>query len=413
MIFSQHSSNNILLKEIIHKINLNLFVKGLLNSFTFVFFKKLTNMLEIVWMLFACSTAVLFLLYFLFSIVFFIYKKPDSEKFNQKNGVSVVICSKNEFNNLQSNLEYFLHQDYVDFEVIVVDDRSTDDTYDYLLKLKETEKKLRIVHIEETPDHINNKKYAITLGIKASKYDIILLSDADCQPAGYQWIKGMATPFANDQTELVLGYSQYTKTPGLLNAFIRYETLWTGVQYLGLALLGKPYMGVGRNLAYRKSLFLDNNGFGRYKHIVGGDDDLFVKEHAKKTNTTVVISPETIIFSKPKQKWGDFIIQKQRHLSVGKLYSISDKILLGLVFLAKIMMIASFVAVILSGIWPIISISMLISTYLLFLATLLLLKNKTGDNTNIWWFPFLDIMYIFYYLIMGLKVMFAKKIKWK
>ena len=370
-------------------------------------------MLEIVWMLFACSTAVLFLLYFLFSIVFFIYKKPGSEKSNQKNGVSVVICSKNEFKNLQSNLEYFLHQDYVDFEVIVVDDRSTDDTYDYLLKLKETEKKLQIVHIEETPDHINNKKYAITLGIKASKYDIILLSDADCQPAGNQWIKGMVTPFANDQTELVLGYSQYTKNPGLLNAFIRYETLWTGMQYLGLALLGKPYMGVGRNLAYRKSLFLDNNGFGRYQHVIGGDDDLFVKEHAKKNNTAVVISPETIIFSKPKQKWGDFIIQKQRHLSVGKLYSISDKILLSLVFLAKILMIASFVAVILSGIWPIISISMLVGTYLMFLATLLLLKNKTGDNTNILWFPFLDIMYIFYYLIMGLKVMFAKKIKWK
>ncbi len=370
-------------------------------------------MLEIVWLLFACSAAVLFLFYSLFSIVFFIYKKPNTNKYDKKNGVSVVICAKNELKNLQVNLEYFLNQDYVNFEIIVVDDRSTDDTYDYLLNLKETEKKLRIVHIEETPDHINNKKYAITLGIRASKYSIILLSDADCRPVNNLWILGMATPFANDQTELVLGYSQYNKTSGLLNAFIRYETLWTGMQYLGFALLGKPYMGVGRNLAYRKSLFLNSKGFGRYKHVIGGDDDLFVKEHAKNLNTAVVMSPETIILSKPKQTWGEFVIQKQRHLSVGKLYSIGDKILLGLIFLAKILMIASFIAVILSGIWPFISILLLIGTYLMFLATLLLLKNKTGDNTIIWWFPFLDIMYIFNFLFMGLKVLFTKNIKWK
>jgi len=365
-------------------------------------------MLEIVWVLFACSTGVLFLIYFLFSIVFFIYKNPKIENHDKEIGVSVLICAKNEHKNLQANLEHFFNQDYINFEVIVVDDRSTDDTYDYLLNLKETEKKLRIVRIEETPDHINNKKYAITLGIKSSRYSIILLSDADCRPVNNQWICEMTTPFSNHQTELVIGYSQYTKTSGFLNEFIRYETLWTGVQYIGLALLGKPYMGIGRNLAYRKSLFLNNNGFGRYKHIIGGDDDLFVKEHSKKSNTAVVINPKAIIYSKPKQTWKEFVIQK-----LGKLYNPSDKIILGLVFLSKILMISSFVAVILSGVRPFISISMLSGNYLMLLATLLLLKKRTGDNINIRWFPLLDITYILYYITMGLKVLFAKKIKWK
>lgn len=371
------------------------------------------NIQEILWILFITSSGILVFFYLLLIIVFSSYKNLSAQKSNKKNGVSVIICANNELKNLQSNLKFFLDQDYPDFEIIVIDDRSSDGTYDYLFNLKGKEKSLRMMHIDETPNHINNKKYAITLGIKAAKHDVILLSDADCRPVGDQWIKGMTAPFANKPTQLVLGYSQYFKKKGALNALIRYDTLWTGLQYLGFALLGKPYMGVGRNLAYRKSLFLDSNGFGRYQHVTGGDDDLFVKEHAKRNNTSVVLSPETIIYSEPKTTWKAFSLQKKRHIFVGKLYNAGDKISLGLIFVAKILTIASFIPVILSGIYPFFSVLILLVTYSMLLAAILLFKKRSGDEHAIWQSPLLDIMHIFYYLTTGVKVLFAKRVRWK
>ncbi len=370
-------------------------------------------MQEILWVIFMVSGSFLFVFYLLVFLVFLFYKHPVPESNDPGKGVSVIICANNELKNLQSNLQHFLRQDYPEFELIVVDDRSTDGTYDYLYDLKQKEKRLRLVRIDDTPDHINNKKYAITLGIRAAKNDIVLFSDADCRPAGDQWIKGLAAPFSKRRIQIALGYSQYIRKKGFLNAFIRFDTLWTGLQYLGLALLGKPYMGVGRNLAYRKALFLDNRGFGRYQQVTGGDDDLFVQEHASKRNTAVVISPETLVHSQPKERWGAFNIQKRRHLAAGKHYNPGTRILLGAIFLAKILMALCFIPVILSGIKLPSAIAVTIITCFMFLAAILLLKRKTGENTRVWYFPVLGIMYIFYYLTTGVKVTFAKKVRWK
>jgi glycosyltransferase involved in cell wall biosynthesis len=148
--------------------------------------------------------------------------------------------------------------------------------------------RLKMVNIDSTPAHVNGKKYAITLGIKAAKHDWILLTDADCRPNNEQWIRVVSERCSEDKN-FVLGYSAYEKRPGFLNLFIRFETLLTAIQYIGFALAGNPYMGVGRNLAYRKSVFLENKGFNNFLSVTGGDDDLFVNQHATAKNTAVVL----------------------------------------------------------------------------------------------------------------------------
>ncbi|NBP71584.1 MAG: glycosyltransferase, partial [Cytophagia bacterium] len=199
-----------------------------------------------------------------------------------------MVCAHDELENLQVLVPLLLQQAYPNFEVIVVDDRSNDATLDWLLNETKIHPGLRMVHVDHTPDHINGKKYALTLGIRAAKHDWIVLTDADCRPASPDWLKGLSEGIG-ENTEIILGYSPYQKKEGWLNRFIRFESLITALQYLGFALLKKPYMGVGRNMAYRKSLFMNNKGFTNMLSYTGGDDDLFVNKHAKGSNTSVVM----------------------------------------------------------------------------------------------------------------------------
>ena len=158
---------------------------------------------------------------------------------------------------------------------------------------------------------------------------MLLLTDADCVPATEHWLYKMQDAFSNG-VEVVLGYGAYKKTKGFLNKVIRFETFHTALQYFGYALAGKPYMGVGRNLAYRRDVFLRNKGFSSINHIPSGDDDLFINQVANKKNTTVVLDPDAFTLSLPKETWKEWMQQKRRHYSTGKFYKASHKFLLGL-----------------------------------------------------------------------------------
>ena len=202
--------------------------------------------------------------------------------------VSVIVCAHDEEQNLRDLIPLLLSQNHPDFEIIIVDDRSNDGTFDLLLQETSKDHRLRMVHVNRTPQLFNAKKYALTLGIKAAKYEWLLLTDADCRPDSKNWISSFTKHFSQT-TQFVLGFSPYEKRPGILNAFIRFETLMSGIQYLSFASLGIPYMGVGRNLSYRRSKFLAEKGFNNFIKTTGGDDDLFVNQHARKANTAVCI----------------------------------------------------------------------------------------------------------------------------
>lgn len=326
--------------------------------------------------------------------------------------VSVIVCAHDEEVNLRALLPLLLAQDHRQYEVIVVDDRSNDGTFDFLLSEADKDTRLRIVRVEHLPGHANGKKYALTLGIKAAHYDIILLTDADCRPVDTRWIQAMASPF-NEQIQFVLGYSPYEQQPGLLNLFIRYETLFTAIQYLSFAWLGNPFMGVGRNLAYRKSLFLQNKGFNEYLGITGGDDDLFVNRHASGSNTAICVDSGAIVSSIPKQTWREFVQQKIRHLSVGRFYKFRHRFVTGLFSLSLVLswLLGGVIIFLLPDfLW--ISGALILRIFVIS-GTVYLFSKRVGHNFEVWAVPLLDFLFAIYYISTGTVALVTKKVQWK
>lgn len=268
-----------------------------------------------------------------------------------KPGVSVIVCAKNEEKNLRDYLQALLSQDYPEYEVIVVNDGSVDDTRTYLEYWQKRYKNLKLTFVPEGAKVTSTKKLAITLGAKAAQYDYLLLTDADCRPESTHWIREMMSgfeksPITNHQSQIVLGFGAYFVKPGLLNRMIQFDTLFTGLQYLGMAVVGRPYMGVGRNLAYSKQLFFAHGGFYGLLDNKAGDDDLFVNREATEDNTSVVCTRESLTWSVPKTSLKDWLHQKRRHLSVAPKYKPSTKFRLcmepltrGLLYTALIVLI--------------------------------------------------------------------------
>jgi len=255
---------------------------------------------------------------------------PKTKLHNEQQPVSVIICARDEANNIVKNLPGVLVQQYsTSHEVIVVNDNSADDTKYLLDELYKTFKNLTHLQLTQEVKLMAGKKFPLSMGIRAAKYETLLLTDADCVPASENWMQLMQNGY-NDNTEIVLGYGGYHKQKGLLNKIIRFETFHSALQYLSYALAGMPYMGVGRNLSYKKDIFMRNKGFSAINHIPGGDDDLFINKVAKKSNTAIVIDPDAHTLSEPKKNWKEWYTQKNRHYSTAKYYQSKHKFLLGL-----------------------------------------------------------------------------------
>ena len=267
-------------------------------------------------------------------------------------GISVIICAKNEEHNLEHFLPHVLQQDYPEFEVVVVNDSSTDDTEQVLMQLAAQFDQLRYTSIPVDDKLKRGKKLALTIGLKAAKYDHILLSDADCYPVSDHWLQRMASNFSEDH-KIVLGYGGYERSKGLLNTLIRYETTFTAIQYLSYAIKGNPYMGVGRNLAYEKALFFDNKGFAGHYHLLSGDDDLFVNQNATRLNCAVEFSPESHTLSLPETTFRAWIKQKKRHLSAGSHYKPGSRIRLASEWISRIILYTTLIWICVSSPWSI------------------------------------------------------------
>ena len=244
-------------------------------------------------------------------------------------GVTVVLCAHNESDNLSHYLHVLLTQDYPEYEVIVVDDGSEDNTREVIERYMASDKRLHMTFVPYGARVGSTKKLALTLAAKAAQYDYLLLTDADCVPASKYWIREMMAGFG-DGKDVVLGFGAYFEEPGHINRLMRYDTLFNGLHYLGAALCGHPYMGVGRNLAYRKSLFFESGGFTHLMNNRAGDDDLFVNHVATKTNTAVVLSRDSYTWSPTKKSFKEWWQQKRRHLSVSHQYRTSTKLRLGI-----------------------------------------------------------------------------------
>jgi len=298
-----------------------------------------------------CSAAAVQLFYYLWFYLAPAIFNP-AQKSTATPPVTVIICARNEAENLKNFLPYVLEQDYPEFEVIVVNDCSEDMSDDILGKFLLKYPHLRISTIIKDPKFTHNKKFAQFIGIKAATNDILLFTDADCKPEFPEWISHMVSGFTSG-TEFVLGYGGYTTEKGLLNGYIRYDCMFIAMQYLGMAIRGIPYMGVGRNLAYRKDVFFRNRGFGAHNHVISGDDDLFVNANAARANTKVEFCHESHTRSVPARTTGEWVKQKHRHLTTAKYYRLRDRFLLTLEPFSRMFFYALFVILISSlYLWP-------------------------------------------------------------
>ena len=275
------------------------------------------------------GVTIIQIFYYLFFFTRVAFYKSGSKESSQQHPVSVVVCARDEAANLAKNLPGILVQQYpTTHEVIVVNHNSQDETKYLLDELKKTFRHLQPVNLTQEAKGIPGKKYPLYIGIKEAKHEIVLLTDADCVPATEFWMQRMQDGYY-DGIELVLGYGAYYKRPGLLNKLIRFDTFHSALQYLSFALAGKPYMGVGRNLSYKKGLFFKHKGFSSINHVLSGDDDLFISLAANKKNTNVVIDPNAFTLSEPKTRFSEWVRQKNRHYTTAKYYKGVHKFLLG------------------------------------------------------------------------------------
>lgn len=373
--------------------------------------KLLQHWQGIVFIVFSIITLLQVFYYLFFFLRLAMYQNKPKET-SQTHPVSVIICARDEAANLAKNLPGALVQEYrTTHEVIVVDDNSFDDSKYLLEEFQKKFKQLNIIELKQEAKLIPGKKFPLSVGIKTAKYEIVLLTDADCIPASEHWINKMQATY-NDDTEIVLGYGAYYKKPGILNKLIRWETVHTAMQYFSYALAGLTYMGVGRNLSYKKTIFYRHKGFSAHNRIPSGDDDLFINMAATSTNTKINIDKDTFTKSEPAKTWGQWFRQKTRHNSTGKYYKAIHQFLLGVYSFTHFLYYPAFIAALVFFNWQWTLIVFAIR-FLLQAGVLYAVTKKLDEKDLFGSFLFFDIWMFFYYLLFSVAVIRKPRDQWK
>lgn len=347
------------------------------------------------------------------SFAFLNTKKAKSTVPPKQVPVSLIICAKNEAENLRAHLPSYINQKYPTFEIILINDTSFDDTLEVMEAYAERYPNIRIVNVAENETFWGMKKYALTLGIKVTKYDHLVFTDADCKPASEYWLAEMAGCFTADKT-LIIGYGAYTKVKNsLVNALIRFETIFSAMQYLSMAVKGNAYMGVGRNLAYHKSEFLTHNGFANHMHIRSGDDDLFVNEVATKTNTAVCFAKDAFTYSPAEKSFKGWFNQKRRHISTAKYYKASHKLLLGVFYLSQFFFWVLAITLLCTFYKPELVASLIAFRFLMVYIIFGYTAAKLNGSRLIWLFPFYEAFLICFQLCIFIINTISKPARWK
>ena len=352
---------------------------------------------DLFFILFSFITALQVFYYLRYFSLLTFYKKSPSVHYVES-PVSVIICARDEADNIEANLPGVLAQQYKSsHQVIVVNDNSIDDTKYFLEALYKDFKQLHIIELKQEAMHIPGKKFPLSMGIKAAKYEILLLLDADCIPTSERWIQLMQNAFTPG-IEIVLGYGAFKKKHGILNRLVRFDAFHSALQYLSYALAGQSYMGVGRNLAYKKELFYKHKGFASHHHLAGGDDDLFINAAATSDNTAIVIDKDAFTLSNPPNNWKNWLKQKQRHNSTGRYYKVKDRIKLGIYMFSHFLYYPLLIASIFTYRWEYVCSVFVLR--LLIQGIVFFKCMKKLNESDLFPFYFLwDIWMFFYYLI--------------
>jgi len=356
--------------------------------------------------------STLYILVQQFKIAFRLFKRHNSSsgRENQSMPVSIIICAKNEALNLSKNLLSVLKQDYNQFEVLIVDDNSIDSTSEVVQEFQKQFANLRLTRPKA--ESSNSKRNALKQGVLDSKYDLLLLTDADCTPASKEWISSMVNQLSESKT-CVLGYSPYNLHYSFLNLIIQFETLQTAGLYLTQAIKNKAYMSVGRNVMYSKDLFLKSENFDNEKQLTSGDDDLLIQNIGDKSQITVCLKPESFVLSQAKISWIAWWKQKLRHYSTAVNYNTKSQLFLGTYHFSQLVFWISFL---------ILAFSQYSETVLMILFVALIVKSlsiisyarvlKVSKQVLLLW-PILEACLLILQLSLGIQGKFQKQKTWQ
>lgn len=363
--------------------------------------------LTVLFYILVASTTIQIIYFLCFSTILF---TKDKNNLIKNIPISIIICAKNEADNLKTFLPYIINQQYNNFEIVLINDASSDETLEVMEKFKSKFSNIKIVNVENNEAFWGNKKYALTLGIKAAKNKHLLFTDADCKPVSKYWIQEM-TAYFSDSKNIILGYGKYNSKNTLVNLLVRFETLLTAIQYFSYSKLGSPYMGVGRNLAYTKDEFFKTKGFINHIKIKSGDDDLFIQEAATNTNTTFTINPKSFTESNPPITFKEWFRQKRRHVSTSSYYKFKHKFFLGLFFISKLSFYFLTILLFFFFSWKIIAVILaiyLISNFVLFTVT----TKRFKEKQLIFYLPFLEIFLLLFQFTIFISNTFSKPTHW-
>jgi glycosyltransferase involved in cell wall biosynthesis len=344
-----------------------------------------------------------------FSRMAFFRKKKDLP--TELEPVSVIICARNEDDNIVSFLPQVLSQDYPVFQVVVVNDCSTDNTADILEEFARKDPRVKIVTIKPDEYYSHGKKFALMVGIKGADYSALLLTDADCRPSSNQWLKNMAVHFSG-APEIILGYGAHERTKGFLNKLIRFDVFFIALQYLSYSLAGNTYMGVGRNLAYRKELFFRHKGFASHYQILSGDDDLFVNEAAVKGKVGIEIDPQSFTITKAKQTVKEWFRQKKRHVTTWPRYKTMHKFLLGMFSFSQFVFFTCFVTLLFLHFLTYVVLGMFAFRFLVQILIFNGAMKRLNERDLLVYSPLIEFVLMFVYPAIALSNAFQRKSKW-
>jgi biofilm PGA synthesis N-glycosyltransferase PgaC len=367
-------------------------------------------------LLVSCGLFVLIqlIVHFYLILPFLKVKKNDLPTHVSWPPISIVISIRADFENIQKLLPELLNQNYPNFEIVLIDDASWDETKSFIEESVKQFPNVKGVYVtEEMKKQTLGKKLALTLGIKAATHEIIVLTDADCMPATPYWLQRMVAPYLeNSSTEIVLGYSPFIRKQTFVNLISQMDNLWTAILYFSYAVRNKAYMGVGRNMSYKKSLFLKVKGFASHLHVLSGDDDLFVRDASNSSNTAICIHPDSFMFTSSKSSFNTWYLQKKRHTFVGKYYKFKDKLKLGFIGLSHALMwvLIVFNLFLLSNwFWTLI---LLLLFWMIKFPLVFMAFKKLKHKYKTVWMPLFDLLYVIYNAMFGLVNLFNKQKKW-
>ncbi|MBR3730104.1 MAG: glycosyltransferase [Bacteroidales bacterium] len=292
-----------------------------------------------------CLVIQLYFHWALFSKVAF-YKRNARPKLDEElEPASIVLCARDAYEYLTELIPVLLNQDYPDFEIVVVNDCSDDETEEYLKDLERREPRVKPVQLKQHLNFFNGKKFPLSMGIKSAQNDLIVLTDFNCMPVNDQWLRSVVNRY-NHQTEIVIGYSPYVQKKGSLNHLMRFDALQNGLLYLSAALNHHAYMGIGKNLSYRKELFYRNQGFISHYTTTVGEDDLFINKVSTKKNTEVLIDAENGILTTPTSSFKLWMRQKSSRYSTVSKYDGRSRLMLSLFYGSQLLFYVSFITLI-------------------------------------------------------------------